>query len=294
MITRTLLAASICIALLAGDAPSWKAPKPFPGTVVGDILKFRVNGASGVVYDARRKALLVNGDWREVFVTGLDGRRIRRVRLPARYDLEGITLNPADGMVYLVTERTDSILELDPKTFAVRREFPIERTFKGKTVLDRSGDGLEGITFRPDARHPEGGTFFVCNQGSRPRPGDDAIVLEIEAPLKSGGAKGGRAKILRTFRPGPPDLAGLHYDAVRDRLYAVSGRTRLLIEMTTAGNLTAAYRLPRPVTTALEGITFDDASGVYVTLDGGGVIKFTWDRPMPTSRPTTRPAGESR
>ncbi len=35
---------------------------------------------------------------------------------------------------------------------------------RGKMILKPGGQGIEGIMFVPDSRHPEGGTFSVTNQ----------------------------------------------------------------------------------------------------------------------------------
>ena len=266
------------------------APRPLPADFEGDILKFTVNGASGVVFHPGRKTLFVVSDWMEFFELDLAGRLLRRGRTSRFHDLEGITVNPATGMLYLVTERTDSIVEVDPETLRQRREFPVERTFRGRLVLSPAGEGLEGIAFRPDPKHPEGGTFFVSNQAGLGREDDLSAVFEVEAPLKSGGKRGGKARILRYFSLGVEDLSGLYYDTARKRLYVLSGLRRLLLEVSLEGKVLRTYRMPRPVTIAQEGVAFDAEGRLYIAIDGGGLLRFRWRGGRPTSRPRTQPA----
>jgi len=185
----------------------------------------------------------------------------------------------------------DSIIEIDPETLKRRRTFTIPRTVKGAVVLARSQPGLEGITFKPDPKHPEGGTFFVCNQGPLTSTNDIAAVFEVAAPLKTGGGKDGEAKIARYVRPGTDDLAGLHYDVARDRHYVITGTHHQLLEVTPAGKVLAVYTMPVETAGDQEGITFDAGDGVYVPLDGGGVTKMTWKRPAPTTQPAGAAGG---
>ena len=46
-----------------------------------------------------------------------------------------LTYDPATGLLYAAIEEAESILEIDPETFAMLREFPLPRDFRGQTDL---------------------------------------------------------------------------------------------------------------------------------------------------------------
>jgi uncharacterized protein YjiK len=143
-------------------------------------------------------------------------------------------------------------------------------------VLKAEGPGIEAITFVPDSHHPEGGTFYVANQGYDLNSTEDpSAIFEVEIPLKRGSAADSTAKIIRFFTLGVVDLSGLHYNKANDRLYVISDATNTFFEITKAGYVVRSYALPGD---NQEGITVDGEGFVYITQDSGGIIKFQWNR----------------
>ena len=153
----------------------------------------------------------------------------------------------------------------------IRGGHTIERTFQGAVVLKSGGPGIETISFVPDPNHPEGGTFYVANQGFDLEDKEDpSAIFEIEVPLKSGSAGKLTAKIVRFFSIGVIDLAGSHYDKASDLVYIISDATNTFFEITRTGKVLRAYAFPGD---NQEGIAVDDEGFVYIAQDSGGIIK---------------------
>jgi DNA-binding beta-propeller fold protein YncE len=252
---------------------------PFPHKRLGNIDRMRFPEPSGICYHPTRKTLFVVGDEGDVVEMKTDGKPVRRkMHGKDRKDYEGITVNPATGLLYVAQEGAEKILELDPDTLETQREFQIDGKFKGKQLIKIGGpNGIEAIEFVPDADHAEGGTFYVTNQSMRLKAAEDiSAVFELAVPLKTAKGEGPhKATILRYFSVGAIDLAALHWDAKRKRLLVVSDRLDTLYECTTAGKVMKAYVLPCQ---DQEGITVDPDDYVYVAQDRGGIIKLKWLR----------------
>jgi len=153
-----------------------------PYVNLGNIDRALFNEPSGIAFHPGRGTLFVVGDEGDLGEMRPDGSWVRQVRLRSA-DFEGVTVDPATGLVYIVVEGEERILEIDPETFEVLREFAIQREFEGKTLLPPGGDGVEAITFVPDR---QGGTFYLANQGSGlDDTGDASIVVEVKVPLRA-------------------------------------------------------------------------------------------------------------
>jgi uncharacterized protein YjiK len=239
-----------------------------------DIDRIGFPEPSGIVYHTGRKTLFVVGDEGDICEINTNGKLVQQRDLAegGRRDLEGVTLNPATGLLYVAVEGDDRILEVDPETLVILREFQIPRRFKGRTILKPGGQGIEGITFLPDARHPEGGTFLVTNQGFKSSaPEDASALLRVELPLKTKPKGDADAKILRYVPMTVFDLSGLHYDAKKNRLLVISDGGNAIMQITPKGKVLKTERLPG---LNQEGIAVDEAGFVYVAQDSGGILKF--------------------
>ena len=239
-----------------------------------DIDRVGVEEPSGIVFHAPRGTLFVVGDQGKIYEMKTDGSPVNQRDLAEGgwLDLEGVTFNPATGLLYVVVEGRDRILEVDPDKLVILRQYDIPRTYKGKTVLKAGGQGIEGITFVPDAKHPEGGTFFVTNQGFKDSPPEDAsALLRLELPIKTRREGNADAKILDYVRMDVFDLSGLHYDAKRKRLLVISDGGNAIMRITPKGKVLETERLPG---VHQEGITIDARGYVYVAQDSGGILKF--------------------
>jgi uncharacterized protein YjiK len=270
LLCALLLLAAPCLA--GGTAPEKLF---FPCGRIAYLDQPTFNEPSGIVFHPGRGTLFLVGDAGDIGEMKTDGAGLRQAHLRDA-DFEGISVNPATGLLYVVIEGEEKILEVDPETFVVLRECALPRQLRGVTLLAPGGQGLEGITFVPDAKHPEGGTFFVANQGFLDSPKDDpSVILEVALPLKTGAGKELTATILRAIYPGVPDIGDLYYEAARQRLYLVSDTTNTFWEMNLKGELLRGYAFPG---NDQEGITVDPQGFAYVAQDSGNFLKLKWRR----------------
>jgi hypothetical protein len=268
MVGWWLLAAGWAGCLAAPNGP----PEPLPYDKVGVLELKVVKEPSGVCYHSQRGTLFVVDDGGTVCEFKPDGTVVKHKHL-RNADFEGITHDPATGRLYLAIEGAESILEVDPDTFRVRREFALPRTFEGRTVMKEGGQGIEGLTFVPDKKHPHGGTFFVANQSFRlDDPEDLSAIFEVEIPLKDEGPTPGEPKILRCIKAPVVDISGLCYDASSDLLFAISDATDRMMSFARDGTLRRTWTLPG---NDQEGIALDADRFLYVAQDSGGVLKLT-------------------
>ncbi len=293
MIAQTTARAVLSLALLLSPAcgredgeQTWAAGRakpfeegkaPLPFELVGEIDTGEVPAPSGIVYHPLRKTLFVANDDGHVAELRTDGTLVQRRHLMFD-DFEAITAHPKTGLLYIAIEGRDDVVEVDPDGLRIRREYDLPRTFEGRKIYERGGEGVEGMTFAPDAEHPEGGTFFVVNRSAHRKDLDDPpLLIEIELPLSSTSTDELKGRILRYKRLGITELSGLHYDAAGDRLYALSDKNNHLIELTRDGEILRVHKLEAD---SPEGITFDDDGFLYIAQDTGLILKF---RPAPPS-----------
>ena len=257
------------ITLLTGCAIFTSQPdphtRPFPGYKIVNIDQHYCREPSGIVFSEKRGTLFIVGDEGDICELTLDGALLNRRSNES--DLEGITLDPSSGLLYAIDERTGTIFELDPQT--------LDSSCNGCALSRHSANnGMEAITFKPDTRHPAGGTFHVANQG---RAGDQEnlpAIFEINVPLHITAAEDQAAHIIRYFQPGVTDLSGIHYDKQLDRLLLISDTHDRLLVATMEGKTLASYTLPGK---NQEGITRDDQGKIYIAEDSGGIIKHTFN-----------------
>jgi len=268
------VAAAVVGLLLGGwAAPARSDPLDvlFPATYVGNIDKIGFNEPSGLCFHAGRGTLFVVGDEGDVCEIRTDGTPVQNRHLRDA-DFEGITHDPATGLLYIAIEGEEKVLEVAPEGLEVRREFLLDRYFEGKLVMKPGGQGIEGITFVPDETHPEGGTFYVANQGFDLADTEDpSAIFEVEVPLRTGAAADEPCRILRAIYPGFVDIADLMYDTEAGRLYAVSDAANAFIVLSRDGEVLRAYALPGM---NQEGFARDRDRFVYIAQDSGGIIKL--------------------
>ncbi len=263
------LAGVVCALSLASSASA--EALPFPGDALADLDEARrLSEPSGIVYHGGRDTLFVAGDEGDLSEVSLAGDVLhqRRLVLDNPPDFEGITWAPTTGMLYVLVEMEDAILEVDPDDLLVRRAFPVSRTWQGQTVIAEGGQGLEGITFVEDADDPDGGTFYVVNQGFEDSAEDDAsAILRVRVPLGDADADDVEAPILWHTRLDIFNVAALHYDAGSASLYLLSQGNLCRARMD--GEIEHVYETPgdKP-----EGLTFDGAGRMYFVRDSGGLV----------------------
>ena len=248
------------------------SPEVLPYTRLGSIGKVNIAESSGVTYHPMRRTLFVINDEGYIHEIRPEGTVVRTNALQER-DLEGITVNPETGWLYAAVEDEEVILEINPQTLTIRREFKINRDFKGKSILKKGGTGIEAIAFVPDASHPEGGTFWIGNQSfSRKPDGEPSVVCEVTVPLLTSTAQTAEGTILRYFEMNFVDISGLTYDSQADCLVVISDTTNLLVELKRDGTLLGQYLL---LGDDQEGVVLDGLGYMYIAQENGQIIKLS-------------------
>ena len=107
----------------------------------GNIDKVKFKEPSGIFFHPKSETLFVVGDLGDICEIKTDGTLVRQKHIRDA-DFEGITYNPATELLYIVVEGEDKILEVDPEKLEVLREFTVPRSFQGKTLIKKGGQGL--------------------------------------------------------------------------------------------------------------------------------------------------------
>lgn len=288
---RLFLCAFICPALVCGCSTfKFRADPQTPNFTDRTLITTsprQCREPSGIVFSPGRGTLFVIDDEGTICELQLDGTLVKTKRIN-RADLEGITIDPATGLLYAIKEHAKTILELDPDSFELLRQFPVETT-PGTHISTgkHSNQGIEAITFIPDPDHPAGGTFFIAGKGWRTRHAKGvAAVYEINAPLHDTSGANRTAYMVRYFEPGISDLSGLHYDNQLQQLLLISDNHDTLMLLTTDGEIQASYPLPGE---QQEGITLDTDGYLYIAEDSGNIIKYTFDATINHQAPDNAP-----
>ena len=234
----------------------------------GDIDKQHLLEPRGICYHARRNTLFVVSDEGEVAEIKKDGTPVANYIVKG--DLEGITVVPETGLLYIAVEGVDVILEFDPERGEVLRRFPINREFKGdpnflQKKVDEYDNGIESLAFVTNPEHPEGGTFYVGNQWDPP------VIMEVLVPLKSTRAAEAEAKIIRVLPFRMDDPADMYYDPLTGLLNIVDDADNIFVEITLDGKLVRQYAF---LGDNQEGLCRDDEGYLYIAQDTGGIIKI--------------------
>jgi len=235
----------------------------------GNIDQQNIAEPSGICFHPVRKTLFVVSDEGELIEMKTDGTPVCNVEISG--DLEDVTVNPQSGLLYIIYEGDDVILEYDPERREVIRKFPINREFQGDpNFLQKQKEGIydngvESIAFVSDLSHPEGGTFYMGNQW------DPSCIMEVFVPLKSRKADVAEARIIRVLPFKIDDPSTIFYDPKTGFLNVVSDADNILVELTLEGKLVREYAF---LGNDQEGLTRDDEGYLYIAQDSGGIIRI--------------------
>jgi uncharacterized protein YjiK len=225
---------------------------------------------SGLTFHPQRKTLFAVSDEGHILEMETGGTILQQERVRKGADFEGITFNPVTGLLYVVIEGDDAILEVEPSTLEVVRDIPIDRVFDGSVLLDPKGNGVEGITFVPTDGGATRGTFYLVNQGMELGGVDPSIVFEVEIMASESETQ---ARIVRYFALGVTDLSGIHYNPSGNQLIVISDTNDLAMEVNLDGRIANVYPLPGA---NQEGIIIDNDGFLYIAQDSNrGMIKLS-------------------
>jgi uncharacterized protein YjiK len=211
--------------------------------------------ASGICFLQNAQELIVVNDEGWIYRLSMSGE-IKEKKYLGAYDLEGVAYEQKSDSLFLAVENSNSILLLQAKNFAIVKEVKIDGFYDGKELLKASKkDGIEDIAVHE-------GKIYLSKQAYKKR---DSLLLEIDS------VQNAEAKIIRTYKHGYIDIAGLCFH--NDFLYMTSDKKNLLIKYDLANNKTIQeIKLPK---SAQEGICFDDKNNLYIADDNGKILKYT-------------------
>ncbi len=217
---------------------------------------------SGIVFHPSRKTLFVVGDEGDIGEVSLDGKLLHQSHLGG--DLEAITVNPRDGLLYVVREGHEVIFEIRPDNFKLLRRFTIDRSWHGDpNYLRRGGDGVEGLTFVPDDKDPEGGRLWVVNQYDPP------VLIELSIPLQSSKDRFQIATIARAIPVDSAPLSEVTWDAATHEFLIASALWKRVSVLDAAGNYERSVRVPGFMP---EGMALLPDGRVAIAQDSGGIV----------------------
>ncbi len=266
------LAISIFLYSCSADrySPSIRFPFQWLGDpdYSGNIDRQDLPEPSGICFHPLRRTLFVVSDEGEIFEMKTDGTPISKTTIPG--DLEGVAVDPGTGLLYVIVEGDDIILEFDPDKKEVLRSFPLNRAYRNNPEYivkqkDAYDNGIESIEFVRDDKHPEGGTYYIGNQW------DPSCIMEVLIPLKTGRKGTAEAKILRVLPLKINDPSGLFYDPETGLLNVISDADNLLVEATLEGEILREFAFPG---NSQEGLAGDDEGYLYIAQDSGGILKI--------------------
>ena len=184
-------------------------------------------------------------------------------------DLEGVTVNSENGLVYVVDEASESIYEIEPGAMKHLRTIAVAPGYNGKDAFRKGGNGFEGIAFRPVVGAPLGGKFYLANQD------DPTCVLRVALPAAGGEAGGEPAevKIESAFTGEQINLGDIMWNSSENTLWLSHAWTNLLEVVDIDARKTIRWEsLPGA---AQEGITLDGEGRLWIAQDTGGVAVYT-------------------
>lgn len=224
-------------------------------TFLGSNTFAEIPEASGICFIKEAEEFVVVNDEGWIYRLSASGKTLQKKYL-GKYDLEGVAYEEKSNTLLIAREDTNSILVLEPKSFALLKEVKIDGFYEGKELLKESKkDGIEDIAVHE-------GKIYVSKQADKKR---DSLLLELDS------LQNAEAKIVRTYQHDYVDVAGLCF--YKGFLYMTSDKKNLLIKYDLKNNKTIQeIKLPK---SAQEGICFDDKNNLYIADDNGKILKYT-------------------
>lgn len=162
-------------------------------------------------------------------------------------DMEGITMNPNDGTLWVAEERLRQIVQLDRQGEVLQRvDVPVEIT--------NENDGLEGVAIDPVTEH-----FYIVNE----KLPAEFIELDKQFEVVRRVRIDSNSKFHSNFRM--DDLSGIFYESKKREFWIVSDESMKIIVTDFELNPLRSYELGRR---KFEGIAVDIRVGrVYLVND---------------------------
>ncbi len=223
---------------------------------------------SGIAYHPARNTIFSVGDEGDVIEMSLQGATLQSHRF-GNLDLEGITVDPGTGLLYIVVEAASRIHEVDPANLVITRTFSLNWNLNGNEVLRLSNEAIESLVFVPDSTASHAGTFYMVNRSkqidSNSKP---SALYQFQLPVRDALAQP-TGTLLSVWPLEISSVSGLCYDQINQSLLAVSDDRDAVFRLSFNGEVRGCYQVPG---TQQEGITLTPAGSVYMADDREGVV----------------------
>ncbi len=220
---------------------------PAPELTLIESFPLAINDPSGLVMDKSGDFLWTVSDdpGGHIHKISLTGTVLGVLSAYAGDDMEGITMNPNDGTLWIVEERLRKVIQLTT-------EGEVLQEFEVFVPNQNINDGLEGITWNPHNDH-----VYVVNEKNPRRffefdtTNDFDLIREVDINFSG------------EFFMG--DLSGLYYDPIGDEIWFLSDDSKKLV--VTDQKLTPLRTYPLFID-KFEGIAGDLANNrIYLVND---------------------------
>lgn len=151
-----------------------------------------------------------------IYKTNLEGEIVEKIKTDYS-DLEGITINPETGNIFVVSESKRSLIELNSKGKLIRKT-----KVEGKQNYKNSG--LEGVCFDASKN-----TIFTINEKSPKQLLKLNFKGEVENTYKLDYSK---------------DVSGICYAEKSNSLWIISDESQTIINISKKGKLLKKYSIP--------------------------------------------------
>ncbi|WP_321314146.1 SdiA-regulated domain-containing protein [Halarcobacter sp.] len=219
----------------------------------------KIPEASGICYSVISDSLFVVNDEGTLYELSKNGKVLRKKKL-GKYDLEAIEVDEKNALLLLINEKKDSILVVEKKSFDIVKKIKIDRKYKGKKVLKKGGNGIEGLALFNNK-------LYASNQSKKKYPKEDSsiiVILDYDLEAK-------KLKIKDIIDPKLTDISGLTFNG--NILYMISDKNSQIISYNVEkSKVIKKYNLPKKY--AQEGITFDKKGNLYIADDNGKILKI--------------------
>ena len=288
----SVAALAAAVAIGAALAPPRTVPAKLPGAQALALPR-----PAGATYHPEHETVFVVDQHGDIGEFDLTGRRRQLASFATGRDLEGVTVDPRTGWLYVTDAGPPLIYEIDidRDPAEVRRTFEVPM----RDVLDAAsrdavapGKGLTGICFLPPVGSERTGHFILTH-------GDDSLgLIEVELPLReregipATAAEPIRARFVNRYDLGTNDLSDVTYDATTRSLLVLSAKRRELLFVSLDGRILGFRQFPR---VGMNGLALLPDRRLFVTLARGGLQWLTpeqWGDTLPSSARLAAPSAD--
>jgi len=277
----------LAMLLLAAIVGAQLAPDKDVSRGIPNPKTLSLTRPTGAAYHSIHESVVVVGRHGEIGEFDREGRR-RHLFSPQSprtdLDLQGVTVDPLTGWLYVVDGSCYLIYEIDMdrEPAEVRRTFELDAAdvpvLRGRT---RRTGGFTGICFLPPQGRERGGRFILTHQG------EPAGLVEIELPLRepapANAAEHVPARFVNWYDLFTDDLSDLTYDRETRTLLVLRGRLQELLWVSLDGRDLGRLRLPRA---GMNGLALQPSRELFITLAEGGMQSLSpdqWRDTLPSS-----------